>query len=138
MASLRHSLFADFVAPGDGGKITVVGIFEKLTLSREQLGKVVGAFFFFIQIEWSIAEGSHHDADFAIVDGNGDLVGHRFRYPKIAGRSGGPGLPLSARIITQMSVAFPDFGDFTVEVKVDGVRIGGALLSVVERAVSPS
>ena len=124
---LKYAHLADYAAPGHLGKLTLVGIFDRIYGQRHQGAIPFPQFFLVAVFEASLVEGSDHRIAVKIVTADehptGFEVGGTLRFATT-----GEGQPLSAVLLLGFGpgvVSVPELGDYSFVFEIDGRRLGG-------------
>lgn len=125
---LAFAHLADYAAPGAGGKITVVGIFNTIEDRAKVVPIVFPQCYLVAEIRARLANGSDHRLTIDLVDADGkqEMV---FFDQQIRLATSGPGSPLAAQIILQfgpgsMPLVVQRRGEYQVRFSVESNPIG--------------
>lgn len=122
---LEWGHLADYAAEGAGGKMTLVGIFQRIYVPKDAPQVQMPMCYLAAQIGASIVDGAEHTVRLRLLDGNGHPVsGVPFQLPATFG-SAGPGYGLSTNVaILLVGIPLPGVGDYALEIAVDDVALG--------------
>jgi hypothetical protein len=122
--TLTYGHLADFASEGANGKMIVVGIFDRVVV--QQAGQVQMPICYLAgRLDASIADGSEHELEIRLLDGNADpILPDNPRVP-VRFVSTGPGYPLIAQFVLQLvGLPLPGHGDYVFELRMGGTVVG--------------
>lgn len=100
---LRIGVLADYAAFGQRGKLTIVHIFNQYTTTPEGVGNPVGIGILVARIEGSLIDGTDHRLTIRLVNADEDPQGPVIEIDPLTLAPSGPGLPLSAALLIDIS-----------------------------------
>lgn len=133
---LKTLLIADYAAVhhGAGGKPTVVGIFDTILLNAAMTiaDGLAGLppHYLFAHFTCASMDGLQHSVEFRLLDADAQPIRvHEFQSTFSHSNIPGRGNMLYA-VLAVGNFQVPDYGDYTWETSVNGVRLGSTELSV--------
>lgn len=137
--ALEYAHLADFVTQDQANKLIVVGIFSHINDNMRVRpipwpGGVLVA-----SLTASIADGSDHEIEVRLVDGNGQPVGPATRVP-VRFVTNGAGYRMRAGLLLRLmpgAIHVPDVGDYDFEFWWGGTRLGTLSIVVQEPLPKP-
>jgi hypothetical protein len=128
---VNFALLAEHVSEGSDGKISVVGIFDQIWTTSSYL--TFPRMFAAIRLHASVVEGSEHAIELVIVDDDGHAVLPKSPPIPVSFFPSGPGRPMRGQVVAQFdAIRFPRFGDYELNVFVDGRPLASVPFSVSE------
>jgi hypothetical protein len=131
---LLFAHFADYGALDSKGKLIVAGIFEVVYDTGVLKPIPFPSCYFVAKLEASLSDGYRHRVGFRLVDAdNHPLENTQMQEGDVEFKSSGPGYPLTLQFLVNLppgGIAVPDFGDYGLDVVVDGNSLGVATFSV--------
>lgn len=132
---LRYGLMADYAAPGAGGKPTIVGVMDQFyTLPLEGAPIELAMHTIHLRFEAPAHVGPKHLLELKIVDEDGKVVNievqdgkwqEGFQMPiNFVTRGDGLGLINFIFFRVDHPIPLPQYGSYTWDIFVDGVRVG--------------
>lgn len=132
---LKFILVADAANVSREGKLNIAGEFN--TMFGTTLPLVWPFMVIVVRLEAHPGEGPDHAAQFRVTDQDGHPILESPPMP-INFHGGGSGIPARADLrLALAGVAFPQFGDYTVHLLVDGVQRGDTTMYVRRRTDVP-
>lgn len=131
---LRFAHLADYAAAASDGKLTIVGVFDIVWDSLQDLPIPLPACFLVANFAGSISEGTAHELEVRLVDPDEVPVIDPIRVP-LNLRPTGPGYPLRAQVLLGFGpgvLKVPRRGDYLFRFLVDGLGVGELSLAVRE------
>ncbi len=122
---MRFGLLADYAAPGNRGKLTIVHVFNRFSPRPDSIGSPIGGGVLVAYLECSLADGTDHTLTIRILTADEDPLDAQIQIEGLQLASTGPGLPLSAQILLPIGqLPMPDYGDYAFDIVVDGTSVG--------------
>lgn len=134
MTRLKFGTLCDFAQLGQAGKLTIVGLFDCLwipeKLRAEDGAMVLPIFYIAGVIAAPNAMAGKHKVTFQLLDDDAGDLG-KIEYDAAEFIPADPHHELQWFFIHNfVGMRLPGYGDYTMEVRVDGVRIGEILFHV--------
>jgi len=128
---VNFAVLADHVIEGADGKISILGIFDEIWAAARPI--TCPRLFAAIRLLASIVEGSDHVIELVIVDDDGHAVLQKTPPIPVPFFPSGPGRPMRGHVVAQFNaIRFPHFGDYELNVFVDGKPVASIPFSVAE------
>lgn len=130
---LDFGFLADYAAPGNNGKLTIIGIFD-IVYDQQGKGKVpLPLCYLVLKFSASIVEGSEHKLRIRLSDADGkDQI--KPLEVNLAFQPQGPGRPMASHFVMALAgLTVPSQGEYNFAVFVDGGHIADVPLYVVPR-----
>ncbi len=126
---LRIGVVADIVNMTTDGKINIIGMFDGVFAASAPA--VHPSLYIYAQLHARVADGTEHTAQIAVVNADGQEIVPRSPELPLSFGVEGPGRPLIGQLVVHMPhLRFPEFGDYEVQVFVDGRFVGDISISL--------
>lgn len=132
---LVYAHLADYAAFVAGGKPLLVGVFDQVfARGREEDGSIpIPTSFLAVKLAGSVLASGPHLLQIQLRDEDGHAIYKAVEVEHFELKPGGPGRPLGTLILAQLvGLTVPRVCDYEFEVCVDGEKVGGVPLYVVD------
>ena len=131
MIALQFGVLCDYATMAEGGKLVIVGVFDLLTIPKDERQVLPVSFMLVARLSCRIVDGSLHEISFKFVDEDEESVIEETSLGQRAFMSTGRGRPLAIQVIAQIH-GFRVSGarDHRFVIRVDGEDVGEVPLYV--------
>lgn len=125
MVTLKYAHLADYATIGANGKPIMVGVFDRVQHPNESRAIRLPDCYLLMRMTCSVADGTAHDLELQLRDGNGEFLGEPIRANGATFQASGPGYPLVGTLLLGIrGMPLPELGDYEFVLRVDGREVG--------------
>ena len=133
MIALSFGHLCDYATLDANGKLLIIGIWDVVFDQMKARPIPLPSGFIVARLECSIADGSEHLVELAMVDEDEGNILDPAPIGRVPFSPTVPGRPLQAQFMIQTAgLKVPELGDYAIEIRAGGQRVGLIPFSVVE------